>query len=101
LYNRTAFRAGRDLTPAPRGGGRWKSVDNSITERRPDGSVFIRFQPTPAWRTPEAIDRLHGAFAEAEAQGVADPLILIAVYVLDFLCIHPFVSTATAAWRGS
>jgi Fic family protein len=71
-------------------GGQWKNVDNSITERRPDGSVFVRFQPTLAWRTPEAINLLHGAFAEAEAQGVADPLILIGLYILDFLCIHPF-----------
>jgi Fic family protein len=71
-------------------GGRWKSVDNSITERRPDGSIFVRFQPTPAWRVPDAIDALHGAFAAAEAQGVADPLILLALYILDFLCVHPF-----------
>ena len=71
-------------------GGQWKNVDHSITERRPDGSIFVRFQPTPAWRTPEAIDLLHRAFAEAVAQGVADPLILIALYILDFLCIHPF-----------
>lgn len=36
------------------GGGRWKLADNTITERRPDGSTFVRFQPTPAWRTPDA-----------------------------------------------
>jgi len=71
-------------------GGQWKSVDNSITERRPDGSVFVRFQPTPAWRTPGAIDALHAAFAYTEAQDAADPLILIALYILDFLCVHPF-----------
>ncbi len=71
-------------------GGRWKTVDNSITERRPDGSIFIRFQPTPAWQTREAIEALHAAFAAVEAQGVVDPLILIALYILDFLCIHPF-----------
>jgi Fic family protein len=71
-------------------GGLWKNVDNSITQRRPDGSVFIRFQPTPAWRTPEAIEALHKAFIYTEAQEAADPLILIALYILDLLCVHPF-----------
>ncbi len=69
--------------------GQWKATDNLITEKRPDGSTFVRFAPTPAWRTPEAMDALHRAFAAAGASGI-DPLILTALYVLDFLCIHPF-----------
>jgi len=36
------------------------------------------------------IETLRAAFAAAEAGGDADPLILIALYVLDFLCVHPF-----------
>ena len=63
--------------------------DNQITERRPDGTVFVRFQPIPAWRTPEAMDDLHRDFRSAAAS-VVDPLILIALYILDFLCTHPF-----------
>ena len=69
--------------------GRWKLTDNLITERRPDGSRFIRFSPTPAWRTSEAMGELHRAFVEA-ANTEVDPVILVALYVLDFLCIHPF-----------
>lgn len=71
------------------GAGEWKHVDNVISERRPDGSVFVRFAPTSAWRTPEAMTALHRDFASAAATEV-DPLILVALYVLDFLCIHPF-----------
>lgn len=70
--------------------GKWKSADNLITERRPDGSAFVRFKPTPAWRTEEAMAALHGAFSAAGDDSEVDPLILIALYVLDFLCIHPF-----------
>lgn len=71
------------------GAGEWKRNDNVISERRPDGSVFVRFSPTPAWRTPEAMGELHRDFASAAATEV-DPLILVALYVLDFLCVHPF-----------
>jgi len=69
--------------------GRWKVTENLITERHPDGSNIIRFKPTPAWRTPEAIGELHRAFATA-GESEVDALILVALYVLDFLCIHPF-----------
>ena len=70
-------------------GGEWKRSDNSITERRPDGSTFVRFQPTPAWRTSDAMASLHRSYAEA-CESEADALILVALYILDFLCIHPF-----------
>ena len=70
--------------------GSWKLTDNTITETRPDGSQFVRFTPTPAWRTPYAMEDLHRSFAEAGDSEV-DPLILVALYILDFLCIHPFL----------
>lgn len=69
--------------------GRWKTVDNVISEKRPEGTMFVRFTPTPAWKVPEAIGGLHRDFVGAGATDV-DPLLLIALYVLDFLCIHPF-----------
>ncbi|KAA5597243.1 Fic family protein [Blastochloris sulfoviridis] len=70
-------------------GGEWKRSDNLITERRPDGSIFVRFTPTPAWQTPAAMDLLYRQFVEAGETDV-DALIIIALYILDFLCIHPF-----------
>jgi Fic family protein len=71
------------------GGGAWKKVDNLITEKRQDGSTFVRFTPVPAWQTPEAMENLHRQFVDGGETDV-DALILIALYVLDFLCIHPF-----------
>ncbi|XEU87650.1 Fic family protein [Tistrella mobilis] len=71
-------------------GGSWKAASNGIEEVRADGSRFIRFMPTAPHLTPDAMTDLHRNFAAALAAGVHDPLVLIPLYVLDFLCIHPF-----------
>ena len=70
--------------------GRWKSADNTIEEKHPDGTIRVRFVPTPAWQTPEAVDELCRAFNRAKDIGRFPAPILIAAFVLDFLCIHPF-----------
>ncbi len=82
----------RDLFKfAPVEGGRWKVADNDIVERLPDGTERVRFKPLPAHRTPEAMNGLHDRFEAAWTAGLVDPLLLIPAYVLDFLCIHPFL----------
>ncbi|MFO8090307.1 MAG: Fic family protein [Desulfatiglandaceae bacterium] len=75
----------------PSEGGKWKPVDNEITESRPDGSKVVRFHPVPAHRTPEAMETLHRNFDSLWRAGEIEPLLLIPAYVLDFLCIHPFL----------
>ena len=42
------------------------------------------------WETPEAIEELCKAFNEAMVTEKIEPLILIPMFILDFLCIHPF-----------
>ena len=71
-------------------GGQYKVTDNVITEEDADGKKVVRFKPVAAWDTPEAINRLCEAFDEAVRSNDVDPLVLIPVFVLDFLCIHPF-----------
>lgn len=71
-------------------GGSYKIADNVIAEEDGQGNKTVRFQPVEAWETPDAVERLCKAFEEVVAQGNADPLLLIPVFVLDFLCIHPF-----------
>ncbi|MCW5318396.1 cell filamentation protein Fic [Nostoc sp. KVJ3] len=71
-------------------GGRWKSVDNEISEIHPDGTVRVRFQPVPAYATPAAMESLHERFNTLWQLDEIEPLLLIPTYVLDFLCIHPF-----------
>lgn len=81
----------RDLYQfVPQEGGRWKSTDNEIVERRSNGTRFVRFRPVPAHQTAEAMNHLHERFNLLWDQGEIDPLLLIPTYVLDFLCIHPF-----------
>lgn len=71
-------------------GGRWKSVDNLISETYPDGTKFVRFEPVPAYETSLAMERLHERFNTFWQSGEIEPLLLIPTYILDFLCIHPF-----------
>ena len=71
-------------------GGSFKNADNVIAEEMPDGQRIIRFQPVPAWETPEAIRALCDAFQDAMQDAELDPLLLIPIFILDFLCIHPF-----------
>lgn len=72
-------------------GGRWKLADNKITETRADGTKIVRFTPVRAHQTPEAMERLHVGFKDYWDRGEVDALLLIPAYVLDFLCIHPFL----------
>lgn len=75
----------------PGTGGRWKSADNQIVEREADGTVVrVRFNPTPAVATPQAMADLSTHYHDAVAGSLADPLVLLPLAVLDFLCIHPF-----------
>ena len=71
-------------------GGNYKSSDNIIAEEMPDGTKLVRFQPVTAWETPETVEALCSEFNEALKDPNMDPLLLMPVFVLDFLCIHPF-----------
>ena len=71
-------------------GGRFKNVDNYITETDAQGVSKIRFAPVSAFETPEAVDCLTNAFIDAIQSEKYDPLLLIPMFILDFLCIHPF-----------
>lgn len=72
-------------------GGRWKSSSNEISETLPDGTKRIRFTPIVPHLTDEAMRSVHARFNELEGAHEWDPLLLIPFYVLDFLCIHPFL----------
>jgi Fic family protein len=70
--------------------GRWKTRDNEIIEILPNGERRVRFKATPAKETPAAIEALCGNYREAVEAGRIPPLLLVATFVFDFLCIHPF-----------
>lgn len=70
-------------------GGKFKSTDNIIAEVDSSGNQKIRFQPIEAWATPEAMLNMCNAYNDALNNNI-DPLILMPMFILDFLCIHPF-----------
>ena len=71
-------------------GGRFKNTDNVIAESGKDGQQRVRFTPIPAFQTPEAMENLCNEFNNAVKRAEYDPLLLIPMFILDFLCIHPF-----------
>ncbi len=75
----------------PSEGGRWKTTDNQIVERNPDGSIQrVRFEPVPAFATPQAMADLTEEYRLAATVDSIEPLVAIPAAVFDFLCIHPF-----------
>ena len=82
----------RDLYSYSQGniGGTYKNSDNVIAETDAEGHQKARFIPVPAFQTAEAIDELCAHFLEAWEANLIDKLILIPMFILDFLCIHPF-----------
>lgn len=74
--------------PGP--GGRWKMTQNEIVERDARGNVRrVRFVPPSPVATPGMMEELVEAYGRAVGEG-REPLILVPLAVLDFLCIHPF-----------
>lgn len=71
-------------------GGNYKNSDNVIAETDAEGHQKARFIPVPAFQTAEAVEELCNQFLEAWESERIDRLLLIPMFVLDFLCIHPF-----------
>lgn len=71
-------------------GGKFKTADNIIEETDAEGNKNVRFRPVPAWETSESLSELCDAYERAINEQKADPLLIIPVFILDFLCIHPF-----------
>lgn len=82
----------RDLYSYSQGNidGTYKNSDNVIAETDAEEHQKARFIPVPAFQTAEAIDELCARFLEAWEANLIDKLILIPMFILDFLCIHPF-----------
>lgn len=71
-------------------GGQYKNNDNVISEEDALGNKFVRFKPVEAWATSVNMEKLCEAFNEAILNEIVNPLIIIPMFILDFLCIHPF-----------
>lgn len=82
----------RDLYSYSQGaaGGSYKNSDNVIAEIDAEGNQKARFIPVPAFQTTDAMEELCSRFLEAWEADHMDKLVLIPMFILDFLCIHPF-----------
>jgi Fic family protein len=71
-------------------GGAFKTKDNLVVDRSPDGSTTVRFKPVPAASTPFAVDDLIERYEQAVAAGEHHLALLSGLFILDLLVIHPF-----------
>ena len=71
-------------------GGIYKTQDNNIEETDAQGNSFVRFAPPPSWETQGLMDSLYKSFENSKKSLEIDDLLLIPMFILDFLCIHPF-----------
>lgn len=72
-------------------GGSFKNVQNYISATNADGKAYTLFTPLAPYETPPAVQEICDAYNRAMGEGKVDPLILIPVFIHDFLCIHPFL----------
>ncbi len=70
--------------------GEWKKRDNEIIEILPTGERKIRFVPTSTKETPSAMETLCRRYREASEDERVPPLLIVATFLFDLLCIHPF-----------
>ncbi len=80
----------RDLYSYAGSGGAYKNSDNVIAETDSEGHQTARFIPIPAFQTADAMEELCNQFLQAWEADRIDKLLLIPMFILDFLCIHPF-----------
>ena len=71
-------------------GGKFKNVQNYISALDEKGDSYILFVPLSPFETPIAIQKICDEYNNAIERKDVDPLILISIFIRDFLCIHPF-----------
>ena len=71
-------------------GGKYKNVQNYISATNENGESFTLFTPLSPFETPMAMQNLCEEYNKAIDKRDVDPLLLIPIFIHDFLCIHPF-----------
>lgn len=74
----------------PAYGGEYKDHQNYIREILPNGEARTVFIPTKPQDTAQALGNLLWQFEDALNNPSVNRILLIFVFILDFLCIHPF-----------
>ncbi|MCR5078690.1 MAG: Fic family protein [Bacilli bacterium] len=74
----------------PEFGGKYKDSQNYIQELGPDGSFHTIFVSAPPEDVVPLLDNLIYQFNECAKDEEINKLELIAAFMLDFVCIHPY-----------
>ena len=91
INNNTILQLHRDLYKYSGNiGGSFKTNQNYIEETLNDGTKVTRFIPLNAVETPIAIEELCNSYNNEIVLGQIDPLLLICLFIFDFVSIHPF-----------
>lgn len=70
--------------------GKIKNVQNYISATYPDGHSEVLFIPLSPFETPGALDRICDEYNRVIGNSEVEPIIMIPIFIHDFLCIHPF-----------
>ena len=70
--------------------GKYKEKDSDIIEKYPDGTSRMRFKTVSPVKTPENMIGLVNLWDRCLHERWIHPLVAMAGFNLDFLCIHPF-----------
>lgn len=70
--------------------GQWKTKNNEIIRKNPDGTVEVIFKPVEAPLVPKTIEQLCLAYRHSLDQLKYPGLYAVSCLIFDFLCIHPF-----------
>ncbi|MGD9887522.1 MAG: Fic family protein [Bacilli bacterium] len=70
--------------------GKYKNADNVILAIDQNGRRFVRFRPTSAKDTKQAMEQMILAYLDARDDSSINQLLLIPCVIMDFLSIHPF-----------
>ena len=70
-------------------GGKYKSVQNYISAKTSDGKTYTLFTPLAPYETAAAIESICLNY-NSSVENI-DTLLMIPIFISDFLCIHPFL----------
>ena len=70
--------------------GKYKEKNVDIIEKLPGGRERVRFKTVEASKTPAFMGKIIDTWQDALKEKNVHPLIALAAFNLDFLCIHPF-----------
>ena len=70
--------------------GKTKNVQNYISATYPDGHSEVLFTPLSPFETPGALDRICDEYNRVIGNSEVEPIIMLPIFIHDFLCIHPF-----------